>query len=217
LNKGTGYLSWLRSKDTVIINLLERQAELAARATATLLELSMTVATNVEESKQHQSEIRDLEREGNQIVRKLFNIVDETFVTPLDREDISRISKAIEKILNNTQRVADNIILFNIGKLSSDILELVTVLKDASSKVSESISGIRKLKRASIIIEQGTSISKYEEQADAIYRKAISALFRANDAIEILRSKEIYDFLRRAITRCVDLSELLEDIALKYA
>jgi uncharacterized protein len=217
LNRGTGYLTWLRSKDSVITNLLEQQAELAARATATLLELSMTVSTNLEESKRHQSQIRDLEREGNQLVRKLLNIVDETFVTPLDREDISRISKAIEKILNNTQRVADNIILFNIGKLSSGMLELVTVLKDVSKKVSESISRIKKLKKASVIFEQGTSISKYEDQADAIYKQAISALFRANDAIEILRSKEIYDFLRRAITRCVDLSELLEDMALKYA
>ncbi len=217
MNKGAGYLTWLRSKDTVIINILEQQGELAARATATLLDLSMTVSTNLDESKLHQSQIRDFERDGNQLVRKLFTIVDETFVTPLDREDISRISKAIEKILNNTQRVADNIILFNIGKLSSDMLELVTVLKDVSMKVSESISRIRKLKKASVIIEQGTTISKYEDQADAIYRKAISALFRANDAIEILRSKEIYDFLRRAITRCVELNELLEDIALKYA
>jgi uncharacterized protein len=217
LNKGAGYLTWLRSKDTVIINILEQQGELAARATATLLDLSMKVSTNVDDSKRHQSQIRDFERDGNHLVRKLFTIVDETFVTPLDREDISRISKAIEKILNNTQRVADNIILFNIGEPSSDMLELVTVLKDLSMKVSESISRIRKLKKASVIIEQGTTISKYEDQADAIYRKAISALFRANDAIEILRSKEIYDFLRRAITRCVELNELLEDIALKYA
>jgi hypothetical protein len=48
-------------------------------------------------------------------------------------------------------------------------------------------------------------------------RLFMAELFRDNDAIENLRSKEIYDFLRRAISRCVDLSELLEDVALKYA
>lgn len=213
MNKGTGYLSWLRSKDKIIIDLLEQQAGLAAKATVTLVDLT----SNLDKGKLYQSQIRDLEHEGNHLVRKLYVTIDETFVTPLDREDISRISQAIEKIINNTRRIADNIILFNIGKLSSDTLELVTVLRDVCQKVSDSISQIRQLKKASSIIEQGNSISKYEEEAETIYGKAISGLFKANDAIEILRSKEIYDFLRRAITRCVDLNELLEDIALKYA
>ncbi|MFZ0510399.1 MAG: DUF47 family protein [Candidatus Nitrosopolaris sp.] len=212
-----GFLSWIRSKDKVIINLLEQQAAIVVRATSTLIELATTIATNPDKCRQYQSQIRDFERDGDQLNRKLFTILDETFVTPLDREDLSKVSNYIEKILNHTHKVADRFVLFNIGKPSSDMLELVTLLSDVSQQVSNSISQIRKLKKASIIIEHSNNISRYEARADSIYEKAISALFRANDAIEILRSKEIYDFLQRAINRCVDLSELLEDVALKYA
>lgn len=190
---------------------------MAAEAATILLELSKSVQTNFDKGKQYQLQIRELGHEGDQLIRKLFTILDQAFVTPLDREDISRLCKAIEKVLNNIRRVADNIILFNISKLSLDMLELIQVLREVSQKIAESVSQLRKLKKASIITERSGRIAGYEDKSEAIYEKAISALFKANDAIEILKSKEIYDFLSRAIGRCIDLSEFLEDIALKYA
>jgi uncharacterized protein len=65
-----------------------------------VVDLSTTVTSNLDKGKQYQYQVRDLEHEGNQLVRKLFVTIHETFVTPLDRKDISRISQAIEKIIN---------------------------------------------------------------------------------------------------------------------
>ena len=77
-----GFLSWLRSNDKVIINLLEQQSELVLEAASKLLELAKSTEL-VDTAKQYQSQIRNLERDGDQITRKLFNLIDETFVTPL--------------------------------------------------------------------------------------------------------------------------------------
>ncbi len=211
-----GFLSWIRSNDKVIINLLEQQSELVVGAASKLLELAKATEY-VDTVKQYQSQIRNLERDGIQITRKLFNIIDETFVTPLDREDISRLSTFIEKILNHIKKVADRFVLFGIGKPSSEMVELIEVLNVTSKEVSSSISQIKNLKNAVVIMEHSNNVSKFFEQADLIYGKAISDLFKSNNPIEILKSKEIYDYLQRAINRCLDLTELLEDMALKYA
>lgn len=80
-----GWLSWVRSDDKAIINVLEEQAENLLKATSTLVEL-MTKYDNVTE---YLSKITDMEHEGDEIAHKLFNIIDQTFVTPIDREDIS--------------------------------------------------------------------------------------------------------------------------------
>ena len=180
-----GFLSWLRSNDKVIINLLEQQSELVLDATSKLLELAKATEL-VDTAKQYQSQIRNLEHDGDQITRKLFNIIDDTFVTPLDREDISRLSTFIEKILNHIKKIADRFVLFGIGKPSQQILELIEVLIGASKEVSLSISQIKNLKNATIIMEHSNNVLKFFEQADLIYGKAISDLFKTNDPIEIL-------------------------------
>ena len=207
-----GWLSWIRSNDKAIIDVLGEQAQNLVKATLTLVEL-MTKYENVTENI---SKISDMEHEGDEIAHKLFNIIDQTFVTPIDREDISKLTSSIDDILDSTQGAADRLVLFKLKKPTEYMLELAKVLLSASQEVYESMTHLRSWKSSKELIGHCQNISKYEHQGDAVYRNAIAELFDTNNPIEIIKLKEIYETLEGALDRCADAADVIEDITLKY-
>ena len=207
-----GWLSWIRSNDKAIIDVLGEQAENLLKATSMLVELM----TKYESVPEYLSKITDMEHEGDEIAHKLFNIIDQTFVTPIDREDISKLTSSMDEILDSTQGAADRLVLFKIKKPTLYMIEIAKVLLSASQEVYQAILQIRNFKRTTDLVEHCHNISKYEHQGDTVYRNAIAELFETNNPIEIIKLKEIYETLEGALDRCADVADVIEDITLKY-
>jgi predicted phosphate transport protein (TIGR00153 family) len=207
-----GWLSWIRSNDKAIIDVLGEQAENLLKATLMLVELM----TKYESVPDYLSKITDMEHEGDEIAHKLFNIIDQTFVTPIDREDISKLTSSMDEILDSTQGAADRLVLFKIKKPTLYMIEIAKVLLSASQEVYQAILQIRNFKRTTDLVEHCHNISKYEHQGDTVYRNAIAELFETNNPIEIIKLKEIYETLEGALDRCADVADVIEDITLKY-
>ncbi len=207
-----GWLSWIRSNDKAIIDVLGEQAENLLKATSMLVELM----TKYESVPDYLSKITDMEHEGDEIAHKLFNIIDQTFVTPIDREDISKLTSSMDEILDSTQGAADRLVLFKIRKPTLYMIEIAKVLLSASQEVYQAILQIRNFKRTTDLVEHCHNISKYEHQGDTVYRNAIAELFETNNPIEIIKLKEIYETLEGALDRCADVADVIEDITLKY-
>jgi uncharacterized protein len=147
---------------------------------------------------------------------KLFTILNKTFITPLDPEDISKLTSAIDEVLDATEGVSNRFILFKIQESTPYMLELSKLLLSASKEVNLSMTQIRNLSGATNLLEHSKNIVNYEHQADTIYRTAIAELFETNNPIEIIKLKEIYEILENALDRCADVADVVEDIALKY-
>jgi predicted phosphate transport protein (TIGR00153 family) len=209
----TSFLSWVRSKDKEIIGVLEEQAANLVKATSYLVEFMSSYKM---EGESRYNIIKDLEHEGDKITHKLFTILDKTFVTPLDPEDISGLTSAIDEVLDATEGVANRFVLYMISEPTPHMIELAKVLLSASQEVQLLITRIRNLKSANDLIEHSQNIISYERQADTIYRTAIAELFKTNNPIEIIKLKEIYETLEGALDRCADVADVVEDIALKY-
>jgi len=207
-----GWLSWIRSNDKAIIDVLGEQAENLLKATSMLVELM----TKYESVPDYLSKITNMEHEGDEIAHKLFNIIDQTFVTPIDREDISKLTSSMDEILDYIQGAADRFVLFKIKKPTLYMSEIAKVLLSASQEVYNAILQIRNLKRTRDLVGYCNNISKYEHQGDTIYRNAIAELFETNDPVEIIKLKEIYETLEGALDRCADVADVIEDIRLKY-
>jgi predicted phosphate transport protein (TIGR00153 family) len=209
-----GFLSWIRSNDKEIIEVLEEQAANLVKATSYLVEFMSRYKVDGESRYEI---IKDLEHTGDQITHRLFTILDKTFVTPLDPEDISKLTSAIDEVLDATEGVANRFVLFSIEAPTPYMIELSKILLSASQEVQLLITRIRRLKSASNLIDHSKNIVNYEHKADTIYRTAIAELFKTNNnPIEIIKLKEVYETLEGALDRCADVADVVEDIALKY-
>lgn len=209
-----GFLSWIRSNDKEIIDVLEEQAANLVKATSYLVEFMSSYKMDGESRYEI---IKDLEHKGDQITHRLFTILDKTFVTPLDPEDISKLTSAIDEVLDATEGVANRFVLFSIEAPTPYMIELSKILLSASQEVQLLITRIRRLKSASNLIDHSKNIVNYEHKADTIYRTAIAELFKTNNnPIEIIKLKEVYETLEGALDRCADVADVVEDIALKY-
>ena len=207
-----GWLSWVRSNDKAILTVLEEQADTLLKATSALVEL-VTEYDNILEKN---SKIKELEHHGDKITHRLHTIIDKTFVTPLDREDISRLTSAIDEVLDYVDGFSDRLILFKINKPPKYVRELSIAVNNAVFEINNAVRNIRKLKNSEHLLEHCRKISSFEHEGDRIYRKAIAELFDNADAIEIIKIKEIYETLEEAMDRCADVADVIEDIALKY-
>jgi predicted phosphate transport protein (TIGR00153 family) len=207
-----GFLSWVRANDKEIIDKLEMQSANLLKATGALVEL-ISSFDNINDRK---AKIKDLEHEGDRITHDLYTVLDKTFVTPLDREDISNLTGAVDEILDYTDGTAERFVLFKIKEPTSYMLELAKILLSASQEVHLLMTRLRGFKNSADLIEHCRNISKYEHEADKIYRTAIAELFETNNPIEIIKLKEIYETLEGALDRCADVADVFEDIALKY-
>ena len=207
-----GFLSWVRANDKEIIDKLQMQSANLLKATSALLEL----ISNFDSVNERKGKIRELEHEGDKITHDLYLILDKTFVTPLDREDISKLTGAVDEILDYTDGTAERFVLFKIKEPTSYMGELAKILLSASQEVHLLMTRLRGFKNSADLIEHCRNISKYEHEADTIYRTAIAELFETNNPIEIIKLKEIYETLEGALDRCADVADVFEDIALKY-
>jgi uncharacterized protein len=206
-----GWLSWVRANDVEIMTVLQNQANNLVNASKVLLELIGNYSTLNEKN----AILKNLEHEGDQLTHRLFTIIDRTFITPLDKEDISELTSAIDQVLDGTYGASDRLVLLKIQRPSQYMQEFANLLLTACQEIYKGVVELHKGKRESLL-EHSKAISNCEHEGDNIYRLAIANLFDTDDAIEIIKLKEIYETLESALDRCRDVADVIEDIALKY-
>lgn len=205
-------MSWLRSNENEIIGSLELQAEVLIKSVNTLVEI-MNDYSKLEELG---TKIEDLEHEGDKITHGIYVLIDKTFVTPLDKEDIANLTGEIDQIIDYTDRFIGTVNLFEIKQPTTYMTELAKMLLSSSQEIYFLVKKLRGFKNSNELIEHCQNISQYEHEADIIFRTAIAELFKTNDAIYIIKMKEVYEILEGAHDRCADVADVFEDIALKY-
>jgi predicted phosphate transport protein (TIGR00153 family) len=209
----TNWLTWARGNDKLILGALEKQGSILVEATSLLTELLTDYEKSLSENK---GKIKDLEVKGDSITHELFTTLSQTFVTPLDREDLSGLTSTIDQVLDYVDGTADRFVLFKIKKPMFYMLDLAQILHLCSQEIHYVLKKLQSTKKNGNFIEHCNKIKKYEREADHLYRKAIAELFETNDAVQILKNYEIYQNLESSIDRCMDVADIVEDIVLKY-
>ena len=210
------WLSWLKGNDKVIIEMLEKQSANLVNATTSLVEIILE-SQEKSISKGKISKIKDLEHEGDNITHNLFTTLSQTFVTPLDREDIAGLASAIDEVLDYTDGIADRFLLFNIQRPTSIMIDFSKILLGATREIHFVTKTLYNMKNAFELLPHCNNIKNYEQQADKLYRRAIAELFETNtDAIEVIKLKEIYENFESSLDKCQDVADIIEDIVLKY-
>ena len=206
------WLSWVKSNEKEILAILDNLA-IKAKETAEQL---VSLLANMDKSAQYQEEIKKLEREADELTRSIFAELNKTFITPLDREDIQRIASKTDDIIDYIEGIAGRIKSYHVTSAPPYMLEIAKELLGAIKEVELLISRLKAVKVDKSLIDHCRKISDIEHNIDDLYRAAVGELFEKNDAITIIKLKDIYEAIESASDRCLDVADVIEDIVLKY-
>ncbi|HJR62137.1 MAG TPA: DUF47 family protein [Gemmatimonadaceae bacterium] len=164
---------------------------------------------------EYAASIKDLEHEADEITRDIISRIDKTFVTPLDREDIHLLASQLDNVVDLVDGTARRAAMFHIDEVRDPALRLADVLVRASDSIQTSVANMRKSR---VVTTHAHQLKLLEEEGDAIYHEAVGALFAGQpDPLDVIKWKELYDTLERAIDECEDVANVLESISIKHA
>lgn len=160
--------------------------------------------------------VRDLEHQADELVHETMDRLNNTFVTPLDREDIMTLAHVLDDVLDYTESALDRMLLYNIQAPVPLSLEMAKVLVRATQQIRQGVTGLRNFGDIKGILDPCVRINELENQGDALNRQALRDLFNSNyDPVTIIKWREVYEHLETAIDRCEDVADALESIAVK--
>jgi hypothetical protein len=162
--------------------------------------------------------VKQVEHQGDEVTHTVIERLHQTFITPLDRDEIHAIISRLDDVLDLIYASAERIWLYNVTVMRPEAGELADVLEKAVTEVGAAVRGLRDLKDLPRLIAHCTEINRLENEGDRIIRRAVARLFQENsDPIQVIKWKEIFDNLENAIDRCEDVANLIEGVALEYA
>jgi predicted phosphate transport protein (TIGR00153 family) len=157
--------------------------------------------------------MRAAEHAGDEATHAIMRELNETFVTPFDREDIYRLASALDDVMDFMEAAVDLVVLYNIAALPAEVADQVDVLERAAELTAEAMPRLRGMKN---LDEFWIELNRLENQADQVYRRLLARLFSGEyDALTVLKLKEVVDQLEAAADAFETVANTVETIAVK--
>ncbi len=160
--------------------------------------------------------IKEIERQTDEIAHQCIEAIHKTFITPIDRSDIHHLISRMDDIIDAVDAATSRIDIYEIKEIRDDAQQLSDVLVRATAEIEVALKNLRNMKNEPIIKEKCIKIYHLENEGDTIIRTAFARLFKEeNQPILVLKWKEIYQRLERAIDRCEDVANIIEGIVIE--
>jgi hypothetical protein len=199
----------LSSRDRIYFELFEEAGQNMMRAS----DLLETMLSSYPDEKHLAQEILDCEHEGDRITHEIFDRLNHTFVTPIDREDILALASALDDIVDYTEEVADYLGLYKIEAPMDQAIRLAGVLKRASAQIAEAIPRLRGFRDTS---RYTVETHRLENEGDRITREAVASLFDGGiDPMVVIRWKDLFERLEAAIDATERVANIIDGIVIK--
>ncbi|MFZ2053239.1 MAG: DUF47 family protein [Candidatus Aminicenantales bacterium] len=193
--------------------------DLFDKISAGVREAAQTLAAMLEtsgRSAEFSQKIKTIEHQTDQTVHALVAKLHKTFVTPIDRYDIHQLAVHLDNILDQAEAVSSRVEMYCPDCVPLEARELAAVLLESTKLVQEMISLLRRLKKPARILELTVEIKRLEDQADYLRRSTVARLFREEkNPVELIKWKDILEYLERATDCCEDVANITEGIVLE--
>ena len=201
-------------RDRTFFDLFEKAAGIVVHAAETYSQL----ARDYEHRDDHVARIRQLEHDGDEVAHRTFDHLDQTFVTPFDREDIETLILRMDDVIDEIDAAAKRLTLYRIPEPTPAFVKQTDVLLKACRLTGQVVSRLRNLKKPDGLHEQLVEIHYLENVGDENNHDALAELFdNGGDPLFVMKWKEIYELTERAIDRCEDIANIIRGIMLKNA
>lgn len=162
------------------------------------------------------SKIKVLEKEMDAIEVQCTEALHKTFITPIERPDILRLTHTIDSIADNVYQASSRMFLYQLD-IREDVKHIAEILVNSTAELKVAIHKMKNFKEAEVIKKQCAVVRGFESEGDKVFKKAIVALFETNDPMLVIKYKEIYERFEKAINRCEDTANIIEEILIESA
>jgi predicted phosphate transport protein (TIGR00153 family) len=178
-----------------------------------------TSLDNLSDKENNVNKIEDLEHEGDRLVNIVVKELNESFITPIDREDIYALIKKLDDVLDLINSTMHRFLMYDINQSTNEAKLMADMIVDCTNHILKLMKGLSSVgNKAEYIREKIETIHKIESEADSLFRKTVAELFKnETNPIEIIKWKEIYQILENTIDNCEKIANTVEGVVIKNA
>jgi predicted phosphate transport protein (TIGR00153 family) len=159
------------------------------------------------------AKIVDAEHRGDEVTHQILRLLNSTFVTPFDREDIYRLAGRLDDVMDFVEAAADHLTLYALDDLPHEIDDQLDVLRQSAE---QTVEAMRRLKTMRVMEEYWIEVNRLENAADRTYRRLVAKLFSGQyDALTVMKLKEVVDELENAADAFEHIADTVETIVVK--
>ncbi|SHJ70252.1 hypothetical protein SAMN02745163_02374 [Clostridium cavendishii DSM 21758] len=205
----------LSPKNDKFFDLFSEFAEIIEEAAKTLNEL----VEKPEQNAVHKfEELRDIEHKGDKKLHEVLEEINNSFITPLDREDLYVIGKALDDVVDNIEETGGRFMMYNVAHSRENAKKFSQFIVQASVELKKLMVELAKMKNSKEFSNLIIEINKIENQGDVLFRESIRELFDGKTKeIDIIIWKDIYEVLEKTADSFEKLANIIEGVVMKHA
>jgi predicted phosphate transport protein (TIGR00153 family) len=162
------------------------------------------------------NELKHEERAGDDMVERIIQALDRSFITPIDREDIHALATSLDDILDNMEETAHRFGVFRIDRPTPEAVAMAKIIQDCCLHLEHAIRLVRTMKDPEAVQSHLKEITRLENEADTIYRDSDSALFvNPPDILQLIKWRELYGWLEETVDACKNTALVISEIVIK--
>jgi len=208
-----GFKEWIIPQEKYFFRLLSKQSDIVLKCVQAISDLVRDPRDLAAKS----MAIEEIESEGDSIVHEVVELLNKTFVTPIDHDDLSKLTQKMDDVIDYMEAGAVRIRSYEIKEIPASMIDLVDVLMKQVEEVHAAIHGLSNMHKSNDLLERCVEVNRLENVADDITHSAVAGLFKLDDIKMIIKLKEIYELLEEATDYCEDVADVVKDVVIKNA
>ncbi len=162
--------------------------------------------------------MENLEHACDRVTHLTISRLNETFITPFDREDIHKLVITVDDVLDMTEAAAQRMQMCRIKKPTEDAQKMSRIILEQAVRIHRAINALRDTRNYNVIVDECVEIHRLENESDIIMKRAIMKLFdEEKDAVEIMKLKEVYENLEIVSDRAEAVANMIQGISVKMS
>ncbi len=159
------------------------------------------------------TDISIMEHRGDEVIHEIYTRLNQTFITPIDPEDIHNLSAALDNVLDGLEDTAHRLVSYKIDPIPPNMVLLAEIIASCAGALKKAFEALQKNGN---IMEYCIEVNRLENEADRIGRSAVVELFeKEKNPITLIKLKEVYEFIEATIDSCEDVADVLQNVVVK--
>jgi uncharacterized protein Yka (UPF0111/DUF47 family) len=200
-------------QDRIFLSLFLEMAVAIGEAATVLNEITHELPAGME--KAHR--VRQIEHNGDEITRKIYENLNESLITPLEPEEISRLAPVMDDVLDRIDRVTQQLCTYELTQSSDVLREFSYLILLSTTEIRHAIEGLSALGKPEKVRNHAIEINRLYNLSLELQSRAVLELFKTKDLLLIIKLKDIYEGLGRVMEKCNDVGHALNDIAMSHS